>query len=132
MSLIFGYEFVDGKATTNGYKFINRKSPPNLGIYGYERPDKITDADLHDIPDDCVVYHNHHYHTLVNFFDIEIKPVEEIETKYYYPIDVFIAEFWNNPESREFTNISEKAMSDIKSGKAKILVLYCLESFQEY
>lgn len=130
--LIFGYDqFIDGEATTNGFKFVGKKSPINLGVFGYKRMESVRDRDLNLIPERLSPFHQHHYFGLRKHFNIEVKKVSEIKDRYYYVIDVFPNEFWTSMESRYPNNISGQAISDIKSGRAKILILFPLEPIRD-
>ena len=130
--LIFGYdEFIDGEPTTNGFKFTGTKSPVNLGLFGYRTKNNIKDSEVSLISKVCSPFHPHHHHDMKKFFDIEVKKIDEIKDKYYYVIDVFPNEFWESLESR-YPDIGGRAISDIKNGRAKILVLFPLEPLREH
>jgi hypothetical protein len=72
-----------------------------------------------------------YYFYFKNFMDIEIKLINEIDTKYYYIIDVmshsdFKSDIFMN------TRIPLKVIQDIENKKAKILLLFSLEAFDLY
>lgn len=122
--LIFGYdEFIDGHPTTNGFRFKDNTSPINLGFAGYKTDENIKDSELCSAKSKFSCHHRHHYSELIQHFDISIEKVSEIKDKYYYIIDVFPYDFWMDEDAKN-VSISEQAVNDIRSKKAKILVLF--------
>lgn len=129
MSLIFGYDKFqeDGKAIPNAFEadIKNNASPINLGWAGYKypNPSNITDYDFVNKQRDFPLMFQTHSIRLSKWFDIQVKDVEEIKEKYYYVIDVYPHSFWEKKEAR-YPKISGQAISDIKNGKSKILILF--------
>lgn len=138
--LIFGYDKFEGETPlNNGYEFKNKISPPNLGFAGFDTPphddelvrDLCMKCERREPVEEFRECHRHHFETLNNYFNISVQKVSEIkeEDKYYYVIDVFTHDFWKSSESK-FINISDEVISDINSGKAKILVLFSNEALK--
>ncbi len=130
MTIFFGYEdFKNGEATTNGFDFVLNKSPINLGFAGYMTDRNVKDYEIDHMSDLFPPYHSHHYFDLKHYYDIEVKKIDEIKEKYYYPIDIYTGEFWTDEESK-YLKLSDRAASDIKEGKSKILLLFPLEAIK--
>lgn len=131
--LIFGYDnfLPDGKPITNGYAadLKNNISPISLEWAGYESLIDTTDKEIYKRKGKLIF--PTHFEWLVNYFNIQIEKVKNINEKYYYPIDVFPLEFWKNPKSHNIT-ISSKAIDDIKNGMAKILLLFVREGLRPF
>ena len=134
MSLIFGYDELqdNGRPITNAFEFKNGISPINLGYAGYRIKATARDSELNSGKNKSSIYHRTHSHILSHFFDIRIEKVDQIKEKYYYVIDVFIHDFWRHNDAKHPTNISKQAISDIRSRKAKMLVLFPREWLRNY
>jgi hypothetical protein len=57
--------------------------------------------------------------------------VGHIKEKYYYVIDVYPHDYWGDVESR-YPEISGQAVTDIREGRAKILVLFPNEGLRDH
>jgi len=134
MSLIFGYDELQGNGNpiTNAFEFKNNISPINLGYAGYRTDATVRDNELNLVKNKFSTCHRTHSHQLSHFFDIKIKKVDQIKEKYYYVIDVFTHDFWKHSDAKHPTNISKQAITDIRSGKAKILVLFPKECLRNH
>jgi hypothetical protein len=131
--LIFGYEkFLDnGLPITNGYDadFKNNISPINLGWAGYVTSPDIKDYELMQNKGNMIF--PTHIELADVFCNIKISNVDEINEKYYYPVDIMTYDFFNAPEAHNI-KICDKVVNDIKSNKCKILVMFireCLHSW---
>lgn len=131
--LIFGYdEMINNKPITNGFKFIGEKSPINLGFAGYKIAPDTTDKEINDFDlTKKIKVHETHYNRIRHFFDIKLKQVGQIKEKYFYVIDIFSHDFWKDENAKNIS-ISQQAITDIKNKKAKLLVLFISESFENY
>ena len=131
MDLTFGYEdFIDGIPISNGFKpdFKNRISSINLGWAGYQMDVSITDNEIINNQGKTDLYYGNHYAFLVTHYpSMKIKKISDIKQKYYYVIDIYPPEFWSDIRARDI-KFTEKALTDILSGQAKILLFMCTES----
>ncbi len=128
--VILGYDsFADGQpVATNGFKSKNGVAPINMGFAAYDTPPDVRDDDLNSGHEKFPLRFTTHGFGLSHEYDIQLQPVSEIKGQYYYVIDIFPHDFWTNPDARYMDNISDQAISDIKNGKAKILVLFIQEA----
>jgi len=143
MTIIFGYEKVkENKTINNVFKFINNNPPVNLGITGCVLKNieikesvlfntKKLNKHLQNInfnETDVESYKNHSF--LKEWFDIDIKQIDQInsEDKYYFVVDVFDINFFNDVRKASDLSLSKKIIIDIKNKKSKILVLCCAET----
>jgi len=69
-----------------------------------------------------------YYTFFKNYFNIESKIIDEIDTKYYYVIDILSYDSWKD-KTICTTILPSNVIKDIRNKKSKILFLFCLESF---
>ena len=117
MKLIFGYDSYDGgkfPSEPNGFShdYENGVSAINLGFMGYN-----AERELQFLP---------HYSTLKGYCDITLANTKDLNEPYFYVIDVYCFDFWHKQEAEDI-QIGDKVLQDLRSGLAKILVLFVTE-----
>lgn len=131
--LIFCYDDFDemGSPFSTAFKpdIENNISPINLGWAGYKVPCEITEEELLDMKSFELQYSNHSVHLKRSMISVDIKKLNDVDTKYYYVIDVFNGTFWDEEEAKQPV-FNSTLLNDIKKNKAKILVLYVSEAFE--
>lgn len=137
MGLNFCYDILDERlepfSDVYPTDFENNISPINHGWAGYDMDETITDNELKSGTKQQKLLYRIHGWLLRPHFDIQFQSLEimsKSSEKYYYVIDVFPYSFWDD-EQAKYPIFPQQVLDDIKSKKAKILVLFVQESLRK-